>query len=78
MAGQPSRRSRQRPVWQRLMLLVFDVLLVVFFVTLLYAALLRVMPVPGTVLMVERAIAGENVRRMPVPLAKISPIWCAP
>ncbi len=73
MAGQPSRRSRQRPVWQRLMLLVFDVLLVVFFVTLLYAALLRVMPVPGTVLMVERAIAGENVRRMPVPLAKISP-----
>lgn len=73
MAGKPGRKSRQRPVWQRLILFFVDCALILFFVSLLYAALLRFLPVPGTFLMAERAFSGEHIRRMPVPLEKISP-----
>jgi monofunctional biosynthetic peptidoglycan transglycosylase len=37
--------------------------------TLIY----RFVPIPGTVLMVERAFQGKDVRRNPVPLGQISP-----
>lgn len=39
----------------------------------LYALVLRVMPVPGTPLMVQRIAQGESVRRSAVPLEEISP-----
>ncbi|WP_155838188.1 monofunctional biosynthetic peptidoglycan transglycosylase [Hyphomonas beringensis] len=38
-----------------------------------YALALIWMPVPGTILMMQRAMGGETVRREPVPLSKISP-----
>lgn len=39
----------------------------------LYALVLRVLPVPGTILMGQRAIAGETIRREWTPLNDISP-----
>ncbi|GIU66236.1 monofunctional biosynthetic peptidoglycan transglycosylase [Candidatus Phycosocius spiralis] len=33
----------------------------------------RFVPIPGTILMVERALQGMDVRRIPVPLTRISP-----
>lgn len=39
----------------------------------LYALILRVVPVPGTILMVQRAIAGETIRKDWTPLEDISP-----
>jgi monofunctional biosynthetic peptidoglycan transglycosylase len=39
----------------------------------LYAIALRVLPVPGTVLMVQRALAGETIRKDWTPLKDISP-----
>lgn len=38
-----------------------------------YALALAVLPVPGSILMVQRAAEGETVRRQPVPLTAISP-----
>lgn len=73
MAAQPSRKPRPRPLWRFLIVRVVDCVLVLFFLSLAYAAVLRFAPVPGTFLMVERAVAGEQIRRNPVPLDKISP-----
>ena len=39
----------------------------------LYALALIWLPIPGTVLMVQRAVGGETVRREAVPLSEISP-----
>ncbi len=39
----------------------------------LYALLLKFVPVPGTILMAQRAIGGENLRRDITPLEDISP-----
>ena len=39
----------------------------------LYALALIWLPIPGTVLMMQRAVEGEDVRRNAVPLAEISP-----
>lgn len=39
----------------------------------LYALALRIMPVPGTVLMVQRALAGETIRKDWTPIEDISP-----
>lgn len=39
----------------------------------LYALALRLMPVPGTVLMVQRALAGETIRKDWTPIENISP-----
>lgn len=38
-----------------------------------YALALIILPVPGTLVMAERAMSGETVRRKPVPLEQISP-----
>lgn len=38
-----------------------------------WVGLYRFVPPPGTVLMVQRAVEGERVRRRPVPLEQISP-----
>ena len=53
----------------------FAVKLVVAFVALsiLWVLAYRVLPVPGTILMAQRAIQGQDVRRTPVSLSKISP-----
>ena len=41
--------------------------------SILWVLLYRVAPIPGTILMAQRAMQGQDVRRTPVPLAKISP-----
>ncbi|MET0546029.1 MAG: monofunctional biosynthetic peptidoglycan transglycosylase [Caulobacterales bacterium] len=44
-----------------------------FVFSLIWALAYRFVPIPGTFLMIERAVQGYNVRRSPVALTKISP-----
>lgn len=48
-------------------------LLVFFVVANFYAVMLKLVPSPGSILMIQRGIAGEDVRRNWTPLNKISP-----
>lgn len=57
----------------RVCLFAFDLGLIAFYATLFYALALRFLPVPGTILMAQRALAGEHIQRHPVSLADISP-----
>ncbi|MEP3655836.1 MAG: monofunctional biosynthetic peptidoglycan transglycosylase [Litorimonas sp.] len=52
---------------------VFEAGLWVVVIVHLYAIALRVVPVPGTILMVQRGIAGENIRNDWTSLEDISP-----
>lgn len=65
-----------RPAWRYarrgLKWLVFGVFGLVLALHL-YALALIALPVPGTILMVQRAAEGETVRRDAVPLSQISP-----
>ncbi|WP_139792404.1 monofunctional biosynthetic peptidoglycan transglycosylase [Henriciella litoralis] len=56
-----------------IILLVVKVLAAVFVLANVYALALKWVPVPGTILMAQRAIEGEHVRRVIVPLEEISP-----
>lgn len=61
--------EKKRPLWRRIVSLC-----VWFFLGIhLYAIALRVLPVPGTILMVQRAMSGEDIRRQWVSLNEISP-----
>jgi len=61
------RRRRTWYVW------VFDLLVLIFAAFHLYAFVLKFVPVPGTILMAQRAIAGENIKRNWTRLEDISP-----
>jgi monofunctional biosynthetic peptidoglycan transglycosylase len=63
-------RPRHKSHWFRRL---FEAVLWVIVILHLYAAALRFIPVPGTVLMVQRAIAGETIRRDWTPIENISP-----
>ena len=52
---------------------LFTVVLWAVVIVHLYAIALRVLPVPGTVLMVQRAIGGETIRKDWTPIENISP-----
>jgi monofunctional biosynthetic peptidoglycan transglycosylase len=65
-------KTRRGPV-RRGLILVFKVLLVLFVLVHLYALSLRWVPVPGTILMIQRTLSGEDFRRVIVPLEEISP-----
>lgn len=47
--------------------------LIAFLLVHVYAISLRFIPTPGSILMVQRSLAGENIRRDWVPLKEISP-----
>jgi monofunctional glycosyltransferase len=47
--------------------------LAVMVLSVLWVLAYRVLPIPGTVLMAQRAMQGQDVRRTPVPLSRISP-----
>lgn len=63
-------RPLQKPHWTKR---VFQGILWVIVIVHLYALALRMIPVPGTFLMVQRAIAGETIRKDWTPLEDISP-----
>ena len=63
-------RPAKKPHWFRR---VFEAVLWAIVIVHLYAIVLRVIPGPGTVLMVQRAAAGETVRKDWTPIEDISP-----
>ena len=52
---------------------VFDTLVLIFTAFHLYAFALKILPVPGTILMAQRALSGEDVKRDWARLEDISP-----
>ncbi|WP_026180803.1 monofunctional biosynthetic peptidoglycan transglycosylase [Henriciella marina] len=66
--------SKDRGPVLRWALRILKVLLALFVLVHVYAFSLKWVPVPGTILMMQRTIGGENFRRVIVPLEDISPI----
>jgi monofunctional biosynthetic peptidoglycan transglycosylase len=62
-----------KPAWRRRLRWAFFFLLGAIVLVHLYAALLRVVPVPGTVLMAQRGFSGETVQRDWTRLEDMSP-----
>lgn len=62
------KSARQHWFW-RLLKLLFWIILIIH----LYGLALRFIPVPGTILMAQRALAGEDIRRNWTRLEDISP-----
>ncbi len=63
-------RSRRKQHWARRLL---NGVIWTIFIAHLYAIVLRVIPVPGTILMGQRAVAGETIRKTWTPIENISP-----
>lgn len=65
--------KRKAPLWRRILvaLILAGVAAVLLFH--LYALILRFAPTPGTILMTQRSLEGQDVRHDWVPLDKISP-----
>lgn len=70
--GQPALK-RKAPLWRRILVGIVLAGIAFFLLFHLYALILRFAPVPGTILMSQRAMQGEDVRRDWVPLDRISP-----
>ncbi|PKP82245.1 MAG: monofunctional biosynthetic peptidoglycan transglycosylase [Alphaproteobacteria bacterium HGW-Alphaproteobacteria-18] len=69
----PAPPKRKAPLWRRILvgIVLTGIGLVVLFH--LYALILRFAPIPGTILMTQRAMQGEEVQRDWVSLDEISP-----
>ncbi|WP_420887861.1 monofunctional biosynthetic peptidoglycan transglycosylase [Candidatus Phycosocius spiralis] len=65
----PLRPSKGKTWGRRLIQGLMILILTPIVIALAY----RFVPIPGTILMVERALQGMDVRRIPVPLTRISP-----
>ena len=70
--GAPPPR-RKAPLWRRILVGVVLAGIAVFLLFHLYALILRFAPNPGTILMTQRALQGQEVERDWVSLDKISP-----
>ena len=73
MAGSKSVSKSGGSKAGRWALRVFKILLALFVLVHLYAFALKWVPVPGSILMVQRTLEGEDFRRVIVPLEEISP-----
>ncbi|MBY9066458.1 monofunctional biosynthetic peptidoglycan transglycosylase [Hyphomonas sp. WL0036] len=69
----PPAPKPQKPLWRRILVGAVLAGVAVFAAFHLYALILRFAPTPGTILMTQRAMQGEDVRRDWVSLDKISP-----
>ena len=69
---QAETRRRGHPVL-RWMLRIVKLLALVFVLVHVYALALKWAPVPGSILMMQRTLGGEDFRRAIVPLENISP-----
>lgn len=65
--------KQKAPLWRRILVGLVLAGVAVFVLFHLYALILRLAPNPGTILMTQRAMQGEDVRRDWVSLDKISP-----
>jgi monofunctional biosynthetic peptidoglycan transglycosylase len=69
----PAPGKRKAPLWRRLLAGLLLAGVAVFVLFHLYALILRLAPNPGTLLMTQRAMEGQAVKRDWVPLDRISP-----
>ncbi len=69
----PDKPKRDVPFWRHLLVRLVQAGIVLFLLFHLYALLLRFMPAPGTILMTQRGMQGEDVRRDWTSLDNISP-----
>ncbi|MDP1554995.1 MAG: monofunctional biosynthetic peptidoglycan transglycosylase [Hyphomonas sp.] len=65
--------KRDVPLWRRLLVGLVQAVLAIFVLFHLYALLLKFMPAPATILMTQRGLQGEDVRRDWTSLDQISP-----
>ena len=70
--GKPPEKEKA-PLWRRILVGVVLAGVAVFVLFHLYALILRLAPNPGTILMTQRAMQGQDVQRDWVSLDKISP-----
>lgn len=77
---QPKKRAKakkaERPrkgIGARIVIFAAKAVAAFVALSILWVLLYRVVPIPGTILMAQRAIQGQDVRRTPVPLSRISP-----
>ena len=69
----PQKEKRNVPLWRHLLVRLVQAGIAIFLLFHLYALILRVLPAPGTILMTQRGMQGEDVRRDWTSLDKISP-----
>lgn len=69
----PDNAKPAAPLWRRILVRLMQAGIAVFLLFHVYALLLKLMPAPGTILMTQRGLEGEDVRRDWVGLGKISP-----
>lgn len=62
------KRAKRQWIWR-----LFKILLWIVLIIHLYGLALRFIPIPGTIIMVQRALAGEDIRRDWTRLEDISP-----
>jgi monofunctional biosynthetic peptidoglycan transglycosylase len=68
-----TRAKREVPLWRRILVRLVQAGLTIFLLFHVYALLLKFLPAPGTILMTQRGMQGEDVRRDWTSLDKISP-----
>ncbi len=73
MSDAPAATLRRGGLWRRVVLAALVLVLAPVLLIHLYALALSAMPVPGTILMGQRAGQGQDVRRDWKPLEQISP-----
>lgn len=69
----PAPPKPKAPLWRRILVAVVLTGIGLFVLFHLYALILRFAPIPGTILMTQRAMQGEEVQRDWVSLDEISP-----
>lgn len=72
-APPPQKPKRDVPLWRRILVRIVQAGIAIFLLFHLYALVLRILPVPGTILMTQRAGQGEDVRKDWTSLDDISP-----
>jgi monofunctional biosynthetic peptidoglycan transglycosylase len=69
----PHKPKRNVPLWRHVLVRIVQAGIAIFLLFHLYALVLRVLPAPGTILMTQRGMQGEDVRRDWTSLDRISP-----
>ena len=69
----PAPQKHKAPLWRRILLALLLTGVAVFVLFHVYALILRLAPNPGTLLMTQRAMQGQEVERDWVSLDRISP-----
>lgn len=69
----PQKPKRDVPLWRRILARILQAGIAIFLLLHLYALVLKFVPAPGTILMTQRGMQGEDVRRDWTSLDSISP-----